>query len=1145
MRPSTRFSLELLLAGLAIGAPIANAQPSKQQFGQESRPQPGFESRSEVVPSSGDAGGSANRQTAVVDKAGELVYFEYKGVLLPLRRYLEYQGSQPFLQIIDGENVLWVAKRSDFRRVLDKILYNELDTLTGAGDDLFRRHRFPAAYQAYEDVFRILTDSSKDLDSPDLRHYPAVRSYLQLRMGQSLAWQSKHRWFDAERFLTVAWQKRGESKRLADDPLSGELWKVPLNEATRLEADAAAAAEEALKLAERSAKLLESAAAQNDRLWQAHNELGILAVERAVRAGMDGRQADAKREYEVARDRFRKARAGDAKEMIDGNLIAVHSGLADIAHSEGKWGEALAHLRDAMELADFEQSAEGGDGPTSFAVTFEGFHQAQGERIVVTAELAAALTRKYLEVERDRKRAAERPASGEPEVAILERWKRQGDKLLAGEHWKASIAFFTGLHDQYAGPQAPEPAPADFKSWVQTGIEKSFAERANALQNAGDEDGAIALLGFGEDYLPNSRLLANAQVLSRFRKADAALSRARWEEAEGHLLLVYKEIWKQEDDDPEKLKTQADLAMRLGAAYVGLTRAALDRGDIELAGKYADKARRLKPARPEWAENHGRVLLASAKVADLAGDKDTAIRLYEQAYAEGSGAARVRAAFGRDKVRLQLAIPKARRAAVAATRQYGVLVVFACIGLVVGVPATRSFLSASARKRRAKVLRNQAVRAYDAKNWNEAIDLFNDFLVQNPGAADGESFELLARAYRMIGDYENALRYFDRAANRLPGRRYNLERAEIYLMRRNLALALRQLRTSQALQADAEKLAHLVDVLRSRDGEGPFHVEALAAIRLTAGDLDGARRLYNRLLELDSRSTKTLRALAELSRRAGREKDRRLYLEKLIQIEPDDGAALREIGNLYAAGGELQQAIAYFRKAFDLSPAEGLAARIAELEAELLVREAEAEIARLLAEPPQPNRRFRIGELHWKLGRPTEAKKFFEECATIKDLQARALRYLGLIALAQGDANDAVSLLRGYLAKRSNLAPDGPEKEARFALGEAYERLGDTESSMQQFEAIFEADPGYKDVAKRVKMRLARPGVARGASAPAAGTVTECPFCKRRVAPETETCPHCRFQIVKPASGAKPGDRLALPGRTPGDDDPTNSGSGA
>jgi len=1109
-------------------------------------PLPGFDSKSEIQEGrEAPPGATVNRQTNVVDRAADIIYYRYKGVDLPLKKFLEYEGSQPFVQIIDGEDVLWVAKRADLYRMLDKVLYNELDTMTGAADDLYDRNRWPAAHQAYQDVLEVLVDDANDLATADLRHYPAVKSYLQLRMGQSLAFQSKKRWQDAQDFLEKAFEDRESAKRFSDDAVNEHLAPVYLASAKRNEVDAEAAAVDAEQMSARATKLLETAVTQNDRLWQAHNELGILAVERAIRASMDGRFADSKKEYEAARERFRKARAGDAKEMVDGNLIAVYSGLADLAHAEGRYGDALDALRDAMEITpDFAEGnpdappspgAAKQSGMPAFEVSFTDFNSIRGERIVVTAELNAGLARKYLEIERDRRRAAKLPPVTEVATAVPALWKKRGDQLLKKKHWGGAIALFTGLHDVYLMKGAPESASPEFKQYVQASLERAFSERANVLVKAGRDDDAIALLALSADYVPNSRLLANAEVMGKLRKADAALAGARWEEAVGHLLKIHEKIYKPQENDAEKVKTSGDLALRLGAAYVGLTRAALARGDLETAGRYADKARRLKPERAEWRENHGRVLIAVAKTAEAAGDMDGALAMYERARAEGSGASAIRAAFSRDKLRVQLFVPKARRQLVSATRQYGAVVVFLGLGLVLGVPATRTYLSASSRRRRAKSLRAAALVAYDGKKWNEAVDLFNDFLVQSSGSADGEAFELLARAYRQIGDYENALRYFDRAANRLPGRRYNLERAEIYLMRRNLPLALRQLRTSSSLQSDAEKLAHLIDAIRTRDGDGPFLIEAMGAVRLTAGDFDGAKRLYNRLLELDPRNTKILRAMADLSRRAGRDKERRMYMEKLVQVDPEDVAGLRELGNLYATAGELPQAIAAFRRAFDMNPGEGLAARIAELEAELLVREAESEITRLSAEQPTPNRRFRIGELHWRLGRPTEAKRFFEECATIKELQVRALRYLGLIAHAQGDPNDAISLLRGYLAKRTNLAPDAPEKEARYALAEAYEQIGDSDLSTAQFDAIFEADPGYKDVAKRVKVKL----TARTPSSPSgAATSMDCPFCKRRVPANAEFCPNCRFNLASGKAPATPrSDRLALPGKMPGDDE--------
>lgn len=1104
------------------------------KFGQDAKAIPGFDSKSAVVPAA-DApppGASVNTGAAVTDRAANVIYYRYKGVDLPLKKFLEYDGSQPFVQIVDGKDVLWVARRADVYRMLDRVLYGQLDTMTGAADDLYQRHRYPAAFDAYGQILDVLSAPANELKTPDLEHYPAIKSYLQFRMGQCRSWNAHMRWADAERDFELADQQRAAAAIDKNDPPNA--FKVPVEqqEAVELDADARTAAADAQRLTVEAKALLEQAAGGNDRLWQAHDELGILATERAERAMADGDLEASEREYRTALDLFKKAKVtADAKETVDSNLIAVYSALADIAHTRQNYGEALDDLRQAMELTPDAATDDSGKaaGPVAYQVSFSRFHPSRGEAIVVTAELQAGIARKYLEIERDMKTAAGRPKTPEAESEISAMWRTQGDRIVKHGQWGRAVAFYTALHDEYLS-QATSSVSPEFRAWVQKNLEKSFGERGTSLLRQGRTDEALQLYALALDYLPNSRVLNQAAVMQAFRRADSAIAGGRWEEALGQLDAAKTVYGTYSGDDPEKKKTQDELSQRYGTAYVALTHAALDRGDFDKAGAWADLAYHLAPARPDWLENKGRVLLEQARSAEKGGDKEGALALYRQAGQIAVGPVKIRSAFAADTLRVELMLPKVRDRAVATTRTWGLPFTAGALGLVLGGYGLRNGMAASNRRRSAKRSRKQAQKAYDEKRWNEAVDLFNDYLAQNVGAADPEAYELLARSYRKIGDYENALRFFDRAANRLPGRRYNLERAEIYLMRRNLPLAVQALRGSATLPADAEKLVHFLNYLREKDGESLFVTEALAQVQITAGDIDAGRQLYLRLLDLDPRSVKTLRALAEIARKAGQARERRTWLERLVAAEPSDAASLRELGNLLAAEGELGKALEALRRALEINPGEGLAARIAELSAEQLVREAESEIARLQREQDTPNRRFRIGELHWRLGRGAEAKKFFEETAQIKEYQARALRYLGLIALADRNATDAVSMLRGYLAKRTNLAPDAPEKEARYALAEAYEMLEQKDLASAQYDAIFEADPNYKDVARKVQSRMATKGLASKGP-------QDCPFCKRRVPGDAEYCPHCNFHLAANApskyGGTPTAETKVQPWQTP------------
>ena len=333
-----------MLASSLLIPSFAHAQESEPPptHGQKAPSRPGFESKSEIVEGKGETPGGAavNRGAEKIDRAANVVYYRYKGVDLPLKKFVEYQGTQPYVRVIDGEDVLWVAKRSDLYRMLDRVLYQQLDSMTGAADDLYARHRFASAYQAYRDVMRVLTSDANDLSSSDLEHYPAVRSYLQLRMGQSRGWESHIRWRDAEEHYGRADLAEAEARTRRDDPEKKHLADLFDTMAGEHRAEGEKAIADARVLGDEARALLEAAAATNDRLWQANNELGILAASRADRLASEGDAEGSEKELRYAMERFKKARIGDAKETIDQNLVAIYSSLADVEHARGRYGEA-------------------------------------------------------------------------------------------------------------------------------------------------------------------------------------------------------------------------------------------------------------------------------------------------------------------------------------------------------------------------------------------------------------------------------------------------------------------------------------------------------------------------------------------------------------------------------------------------------------------------------------------------------------------------------------------------------------------------------------------------------------------------------------------------------------------------------------
>ncbi len=229
----------------------------------------------------------------------------------------------------------------------------------------------------------------------------------------------------------------------------------------------------------------------------------------------------------------------------------------------------------------------------------------------------------------------------------------------------------------------------------------------------------------------------------------------------------------------------------------------------------------------------------------------------------------------------------------------------------------------------------------------------------------------------------------------------------------------------------------------------------------------------------------------------------------LHEAEPQNVDLARRLGALSEGKNDLEAAVAWYGYASALRQESdpGLVRKIADL----AVRQTEHEIAELedavtsdeggtprlvekrmaLAEAKQRRARMLIGDARSRVERnPTDLQFRFElgDCslsagqyrealpelqrarqnpnARLKAMNAlgRCYRELGMYDLAARQLEEA---------SREILSMDATKKDIVYNLGLVYEQMGEREKALECMKQIYEADYGYKDVAKRVESSYA------------------------------------------------------------------------
>lgn len=147
----------------------------------------------------------------------------------------------------------------------------------------------------------------------------------------------------------------------------------------------------------------------------------------------------------------------------------------------------------------------------------------------------------------------------------------------------------------------------------------------------------------------------------------------------------------------------------------------------------------------------------------------------------------------------------------------------------------------------------------------------------------------------------------------------------------------------------------------------------------------------------------------------------RLALEAAVKRVPRDAEAKQALGVVYADLGETELAIATLREALKL-------------------------------QPDHVPTRNNLGFLLLSQGRCAEAVTELQACVGADGSQARYRNNLGFALVCTGDAQRALQLFR----------TTGPEAQARYHMGVAYERLDSRPAAQLQYEQAVAADPQYK-----------------------------------------------------------------------------------
>src|SRR6266446_6522062 len=337
----------------------------------------------------------------------------------------------------------------------------------------------------------------------------------------------------------------------------------------------------------------------------------------------------------------------------------------------------------------------------------------------------------------------------------------------------------------------------------------------------------------------------------------------------------------------------------------------------------------------------------------------------------------------------------------------------------IGVFALQTLLEENPRD--VKLLHELGLLYHQTGQSDEEVEIYNRITEIDPldAAAVRSGKDASARASMSTGGWTQAESYRE------------------LIKDKDVAISLEQ---QSRMQLTGEALDQQIAELQTRQTVEPQNVDLarrLGTLCEQKDDIESAIKWYQRAVELTGSSDPGLiRKLSNLKMR-GAERDIAAHEEFLAGHTKKDAAHAKRSEELQAAKKK---------------------------RAGILIEEVKKRLER---NPTDLQLRFELGEHFVSAQRFREAVPELQRARQNPNARLKAMNLLGVCYRELGMLDLAMKQFKE--AAKEILTMDGTKKEIVYNLGIVYEKMGERERSLNCMKQIYEADYGYKDVAKRVE----------------------------------------------------------------------------